>query len=117
MRYFRNLQIKLSEDTLTEPKQVRFSEDISNEVDLVNLVDGGGDTKTYPIGTHDIDLSNISEGRWFFIKSSQEITISIDAGPSMTLIPNKASEMWMKFTSLSLTTTVESRITVATAGE
>ena len=116
MRYYRKREIILSEDTLTEPKEIRFQQE-DDEIDLETLIDGGGNTKTYPTGTHSIDLSEITLGKWLYIKADKEITISIDAGPALTLIAGKPSEMWLEFASLSIVTTEDTRITIAIAGE
>ena len=116
MRYYKKAQIVLSEDTSSEPKEIRFSAERTLS-ELVQLKDVGGSTKTYSIGTHAIDLGQVAEGRWIYIESDKAITISINAGPAIELLPNLPSEMWVKYTSLSLTTTELSRISVGVAGE
>jgi hypothetical protein len=116
MKYFLKSETILSEDTATQPKDIRFQK-CDEITELVTLVDGGGDSKTYPIGAHSIDMGNVAEGRWLYLISDQEITFSLSGGAALTTIPDKPIAMWVKFTSLDLTTTVASRITVAIAGE
>jgi len=117
MRYFQKNETVLSEDTSTDPKDIRFK--VLEEIRDINVLikDGGGDTKDYSIGAHAIDLAQITEGRWFYIKANKDITVSINGGAALTLIEDKPTSSWMRFTSLSLTTTVVTRITVAVAGE
>lgn len=117
MRYWKSSETILSEDTANQPKDIRFSKD-EEIVDLVTLKDGGGETKTYQAGTHVIDMGQISEGRWAYIKSDKEIDAVIDGSATpLTLIPNKPTELWAKFSSISLITTEATRITIAIAGE
>jgi len=117
MKYFKTSEIILSEDTASVPKQIRFKE-CEEVVDLNLLKEGGGDTKSYPIGTAVIDMGQIAEGRWLYVKASEDIDLIIDGSATpLKLIKDKPVDMWHKFTSVSVTTTAVTRITIAIAGE
>ena len=116
MRFYQKNEITLSEDTSTDPKKIRFK--TTDEVtETTALVDGGGDSKTYPIGTHAVDLGNITTGKWFYIYSDKAIKLNINGLGQLDIPADKASQMWADFTSLEIETTEESRISVAVAGD
>ena len=116
MRLYTKRETILSEDTATVPVEIRFKS--ADEVtDLTLIKDGGGTTKTYAIGTHPISLTQITEGRWLYIKSDKAIVVKINSTNQFEIFPNKPFEGWLKFTQLDLVTTEISRITLAVAGE
>ena len=116
MRYYKKSETVLSEDNATQPKDIRFQK-CDEITDSATLIDGGGSTKTYPVATHAIDMGNVTEGRWLYLIADKALTFSVSGGPAMTTIPNRPTEMWVKYTSLDITTTEETRVTIAIAGE
>jgi len=116
MRYYKNSETTLSEDDSSQPKEIRFT-DCFTATETALLVDGGAETKSYPIGAHSVDMAQVTEGRWLYIKADKELLFSLSGGPAITLIENKATEMWVKFTSLDITLTDVTRVTIGIAGE
>jgi len=117
MRYARDSKVVLSEDNTSDPKFINFQakEEVS---DLTSLLDSANRTKSYPIGTHVIDMGQIAEGRWLYIKpTDKDVSISLDGGAQMLFRSGKASEMWVTFTSLSMILTEATRVNLAIAGE
>ena len=117
MRYYKESRIILSEDTSSDPKCQKFSVE-DKDTDLTLLVNEVSNTQTYAgPAAHVISLGLIAEVRWFYIKADQEITIEVSGGPAMTLVSGKPNEMWVKgMTSLTINTTVATRIALAIAG-
>jgi len=116
LRYYKKSEVVLSEDNSSQPKEIRF-QDCIEITDTTSLVDGGGNVKSYPTGTYAVDMSEVSEGRWLYLKGDQVFTFSLSGGPAIEAIPSKPIEMWVKYTSLSITTTQSTRVTIGIAGE
>jgi hypothetical protein len=116
MRIYEKLKLTLSEDTLTEPKLIRFSEELE-ETDVDSLTEAVLRQETFPIGVHAISLGNIAEGKFLAVKPDADCVVTID-GAAITLKAAKLSLMWVKIaTSLSLTVSgAEQEIVILVAG-
>ena len=118
MRYKKELKLILSEDNLSQPKRLIFTSDGADDaVDTTTLKDAQNFSKTYPIGTHIINVQQIANACWYYIKADKAVTLSIDSGSNRTLVADKPTESWEKFTAFTLITTEETRVTLAIAGD
>lgn len=100
MRLLEKSTLVVSEDTSSDPKNIRFSEVVDMTDDTL-LPESLVRQETYPVGTHVISLGNIAEARYLFIKPSANITIEVNGSP-ISLRANKTFRGWITFTSLSL---------------
>jgi len=116
MRLLEKIQATLSEDNVNDPKLIRFSQTYES-VDLTLLKECLQRVETFPIGTHSIGFGNIAQGRWFHIKPNLDMGISINSGTVLTLRANKATSMWVNFTSLDLVVSAPTVVTLLVAGE
>jgi hypothetical protein len=102
MRIYEKLKLTVSEDTLTEPKLIRFSEELE-ETDVTTLTEAVLRQETFPVGVNAISLGNIAEGKFLAVKPDADCVVTID-GAALTLKGEKLSLMWVKIaTSLTLT--------------
>lgn len=97
----------ISEDTASEPKQIRFSEE-SEVVDVTNLSECITRQEVFPVGTHAISLGNIALAKLLSIRPkastvSGSVTMSINGSSALSLRPGKITRMWTDYTSLSIT--------------
>ena len=117
MRFYEKTQIVLSEDTLSEPKQIRFSENFE-DVDITLLKESITRHETFPIGVHAISLGNIALGKFLCLKPDFDVEASINGGALQKFRANKVSKLWVELTSLSLTVTTQANeVVVVVAGE
>lgn len=117
MRYYEKSQVLLSEDTLSVPKKVRFSEEFE-DADIALLKESVVRQESFPVGTHSISLGNIAQGKWLFIKPTNDLEVKIDAGSNQTFRGGKISKMWVNFTALEITVSTAAQVVVlGIAGE
>lgn len=117
MRYFEKTQIVLSEDTLQIPKKVRFSEDYE-DTDVALLKESITRQETFPIGTMTIPMGNITQGKFLFIKPTNDLQVKLDGGSNHTFRGGKVSKMWVNFSALEITVSTAAQVVVVgIAGE
>lgn len=123
MRYHKTFSLVISEDEVTNPKKIIFEKkDQIIEDKLVGSIAALiGDLKvrreTFGIGAFVLSMENLTTARYMYIKADQIITIDFN-GDSLpkTLVKDMASEFWMEFTAVTITTTVSTEITIAYGG-
>ena len=117
MRYYEKSQILLSEDTLSTPKQVRFSEEFE-DVDLSLLKESVTRSEAFPVGTHAIGLGNIALGKFLCIKPAADLDVSINGAAVQKFRGGKISKLWIEFTTLSITVSTDPQtVVLVVAGE
>jgi len=117
MRYYEKSLIIVSEDNINDPKEIRFKTDSegSDTTALTKNIDRSDD---YATGSHTINMGNITSAKWLYLLPVQDITVKIDGSATpLSLIKDKPLKGWMKFTSLEITTTQETRVTINIAGQ
>jgi hypothetical protein len=108
---------QISEDTLSEPKQVRFSEAFE-DIELTLIKESITRTEKFPVGTNSISMGNVAQGKFLYIKPAANVSVSMDGGPLMVFRANKATRMWVDFTSLDITVATDPAfVTILLAGE
>ena len=121
MRYYRKGTIVLSEDDLSNPKEIRFQDRDRETTEKTIIKDGGGRSETVVAGTTDweIPLGNVAQGKWFFLYSDKAFKLKIDNGSDLQVAAGKPCEMFIDFTSLKITNdgTEDMRLTWAIGGE
>jgi hypothetical protein len=116
MRLREQAQITLSEDTLTDPKQIRFGE-IIDDIDTSLITECVTRVEKFPIGTTAISMGNIAAGKFLYIKPTSDLDIVINTSQTLTLRGGKATKMWVNFTALSLiVSTAAQNVTLVLAG-
>jgi len=117
MRLYEKKEIILSEDTTTDPNEVRFKSE-SEDIDLTNLLKNVGRSDTYAIGVHSIGMGKLTTAWWLYLKADQDITVKFNGSATpFNLVQNKPFSGWTKFTSMEITTTAETRINLEIAGQ
>lgn len=117
MRFYEKAKILLSEDTLTEPKLIRFGEDFE-DVDLVSIKEVTSRQETFPVGTHAISLGNISLARLLIIKPDEDLEITINGSSTpLKVLGGKRTKIWGEITSLSINVTTQQEVLALLAGE
>jgi len=122
MRYYREGTVTLSEDDLTNPKEIRFRDADRETIEKVIIKEGGGQTQVVEKTTVDfeIPMGKVAAGKWFFLYSDKEFKLKIDDGTARTMAAGKVNEMWISYTSLKISnesTTDDMRLTWAIGGE
>ena len=127
MRFHRKATIVLSEDDVTSPKKLRFSEDLEtiDNGSAAVLKDGGGSTITVPLNTTDfpIPMPQITTGKYLYLYADKAFTLKLHGagGPTRAMLQQKANEFWFDFlpaTPPLITTGGEAvRLTYAVAGD
>lgn len=114
MRYSEQTQITISEDLSTAPVNIRFA-DSTSDVDVANIAHLKDCTDSFPIGTTPVSMGQITLGKFLWIKSSVSVGIALSGGAPFSLIANKASKLWVSFTSLAITVpnTTQNQVTPA----
>jgi hypothetical protein len=109
-------KLTISDDSTSEPKSIRFSEEFE-DIDTLLLKESITRQESFPIGTHAISLGNIALGKFLYIKPKKDLQVAINGGPAITFRAGKASRLWIAITSLSITTTEVQEVTLFCAGE
>lgn len=105
----------MSEDTLNEPKLIRFAEELET-IDATTLTETLLRQEKFPVGTHSIPLGNIAQGKFLAVKPDANCVVEIDGSP-INLLGGKISILWATITSLSLTISgTEQEVLVFVAG-
>jgi hypothetical protein len=122
MRYSREGTVILSEDDLTNPKEIRFKDADRETIEKDVIKEGGGQTQKIEKSTVDFELpmGKVAAGKWFFLYCDKEFTLKIDSGTARTMAAEKANEMWVGYTSLKISNpsaTDDMRLTWAIGGE
>ena len=117
MRLLEKTLITLSEDALSEPKQIRLSED-SESIELSLAKECLVRTEVFPVGSHVINLGNITSPKWLFIKPSADISVSLNGNPNLIFRGGKISKLWVTLTTVQISVlTASVTVTIALAGE
>lgn len=116
MRIIENTKIKISDDTLNEPKFIRLSEEYE-DIDVTLLKELLTRQENFPAGTHTITLGNITTGKFLYIKPKKDLQVSINGGTAFKIRALKTTKMWVEVTSLSITTTEAQEVLIVCAGE
>lgn len=116
MRISEKTKVTISHDTLGEPKSIRFSEDFE-DIDFTLLKEVVVRQETFPVGSHVIQLNNIAQGKFLYIKPSKDLQVSINGASAQTFRGLKASKMWMTVTALTIITTDIQEVLIVCAGE
>ena len=116
MKIQEKTKLTISDDTLSDPKFIRLSEDYE-DVDYSLLKELVVRQETFPIGTHAITLGNIALCKFLYIKPKKDLQISINGGSLIKLRALKTTKMWVEVTSLSITTAEIQEVLLACAGE
>lgn len=108
--------IILSDDSSSDPKQIRFRSE-QDAIDTALLIESKTLQESFPVGTTSISLGNISQGRFLYVKPEAACVATID-GQTLSLRAGKASSIWADFTTLSITVTgTPNKIVLVVAGE
>lgn len=117
MRYYEKSQVTISEDTTSQPKQIRFSEAF-DDVDVELLKDVVVRQETFPVGSHSISLGNIAEGRFFLVKPKSQIQFQLNGANAFTLRANKVMKGWLTFAQVDIIVSTEpAEVLIVLAGE
>ena len=121
LRFKEATEIIISEDTTTNPKFIRLKE-AYEDIDLTNLAEVVSRQETFPIGTHAINLNNIAEGRFIYVKpitkTGGQVQLEINGSNALTLRNGKATKLWTIFASINLIVSGQSNeVLVVLAGE
>jgi hypothetical protein len=122
MRYYRKALIILSKDETAYPKQIRFQDDReATDMGTSALIkEGGSNTVVFPISIEDqpIPMGQVQAGKYFYLLSDKDFSISINGGEPITVFANRVCEMWCAFTSLTVGPVTEvTELTYCIAGE
>jgi hypothetical protein len=115
MRIKETTKIVLSEDTISDPKKIRYSEDFE-DIDTTLLTESITKNDTLSTGTHVISMGNIAAGKFLCIKPDADLGISINGGATITIRADKVTKMWATITSLSLIATEATDVSLVLAG-
>lgn len=94
----------ISEDQTTNPKKIRLQEQF-DDVDLTTLSEVNTRQETFPVGTHSIDLGNIAEGRFIYVKpiaNTGQVQLELNGSNALTLRNGKPSKLWTLFNQVNL---------------
>lgn len=116
MRFYEKVSLKISEDLSTDPKRIKFAEDLE-DIDADNLEEIVSRYESFPVGVHAIPLGNITTPKLLIIKPTADLSVTID-GTAYTFKGGKLSKLWVEFSTLSLTvTTAANVVSLVVAGE
>lgn len=76
-----------------------------DQVDLETVSEVKTRQETFPIGTHPIELGNIAEGRFLYVKAigeSGQVQLELNGSNALTLRNGKASKLWTIFNQVNL---------------
>lgn len=99
-RYYEKTTITISEDTSSQPKQIRFADE-SEDTDILSLTKVRDLVDTYPVGSNALSLGQITTGKFVWIKPSADVTLVIE-GQNLKCKAGKASKLWTEFTTLAI---------------
>lgn len=122
MRYYRKVVLKVSNDDVPNPKNLRFSEESETEIIGAGVAtDLLSDVKVrdekFPVGTYDLSLENLTKANWFYLKSDQDITVDFNGEANPKTFPkDRVSEIWMEFTAVQIVVATEAQIVIAFGG-
>lgn len=122
MRFHRKATIVLSEDDVTSPKQLRFSEDLEtlDNAATAILKDGGGQTIGIAASQTDfaLPMPQITTGKYLYLYADKAFTLKLNGG-TYAMIAKKANELWCDYASAPLISTGADaiRLTFAIAGD
>lgn len=102
MRIYEKISLKISEDASSDPKNIRFAEEVE-DTNTELLPEVVVRQEIFPVGSHNIPLGNIAEGRYLFIKPTAQITFKLNNGTDLTLRAGKVFRAWINFTQLDIT--------------
>lgn len=117
MRYHKELLLRISEDVITNPKLIRFKEELTFDDDAL-IVDLDPHIETFSTGIFTIDISSFATVNWFYVKADAvDISIKFNGNSTgITFTKDKASELWGVLTAIEITTTATTRITYVVGG-
>ena len=118
MRYLKKMDLVISDDEQTNPKKIRFEQEDFTDLDDINIVGLKVRVETFPIGSVTLSMEHLATAHYFYILPEiTNVTVEFngDANPK-TFLADKASELWMVFTSAVITTTAATKITIAYGG-
>lgn len=116
MRFYEKTQVKISEDSSTDPKRIKFAEDLE-DTDVTSLPEIVVRYESFPVGTSAINLGNIATPKLLIVKPTNDVDVEID-GTAYTFKGGKLSKLWIEFSSLSLVvTTTANVVSLVVAGE
>ena len=102
MRIYEKISLKISEDASSDPKNIRFAEEVEDtNVELLPKLVERSDT--FPVGSHSINMGTIAQGRYVFINPAASIGVAFNGGAPITLRAAKAFRAWVDFTSIDIT--------------
>jgi hypothetical protein len=94
----------LSEDDLSDPKEIRFADKGREVLEKDLIKEGGGQTQVIlATASLVLPMGNVAAGKWFYLYGDNDFSLSIDGGPALSIPGGKPCEMWADFTSLSVT--------------
>ena len=120
LRFKEETNIIISEDQTSNPKKIRFKEEF-DDVDLENLKEVSSRQESFPIGSHDIQLNNIAEGRFIYVKpigSTGTVQLEINGSNALTIKNGKATKLWTIFNQVRLIISgAANEVLIVVAGE
>ena len=117
MRYFKKIELVVSEDNVTSPKKIRFQDKIESEIDTTLIVDLDPHIETFGVGVFSINISSFTTVNWFYFTADKDITIKFNGNSTAIIFTaDKENEMWAQITAIEITTTESTRITYVIGG-
>jgi len=117
MRIQDKVDLVISRDVVNEPNQIRLKE-VFTDTDIINLKEVALRQETFPVGTHVISLGNITQGKFLYLKPTQDVGVEINGLAAITFRAGKATRMWANVTSLSIVVSTDPQeVLIAVAGE
>jgi hypothetical protein len=103
MRYYRSATVTLSEDNSSDPKEIRFSDVNRVTKDTTGISDSSSGTHSVSAGdTFTLPMGQITLGKYLFLLSDAEFTLSIDGATALTMAADVVSELWAEFTTINI---------------
>lgn len=117
MRYHKISELIISEDEVSSPQLILFQDKFTLEDKgaSATLQDLTNYSQNFGIGAHSIDLTNLPTVNYLYVKPLvTNITIDFNGEVTpKTFAADRASELFMVFTQLDITTTADTRIIIA----